>query len=103
MKLLKVIREKHRFSLRQLGEAISKSPSYLGEIERGTRRPTPETLAAIASKLGHRDELFLEAGMIDPEIEKLVLEESFYGILMKLSAVDAEKKASFLRIASKLL
>jgi len=102
MKLLKTVREKHRFSLRELGQAVGKSASYLGELERGTRKPTPETLASIAEKLGHREELFLEAGLLDPKIEEMLMERSFYSLLNRLTSMDKEKVAGFVRIAERL-
>jgi transcriptional regulator with XRE-family HTH domain len=40
MKLIKELREKKGLSLRALASAIDRSPTFLSEIERGTRKPS---------------------------------------------------------------
>lgn len=48
MKLLKELRLQQKLSIRALATSVGKSPAFLSEIERGTRKPSQETLAALA-------------------------------------------------------
>lgn len=46
------VREQRHVSKRELGAAIGKAESLVGEIEKGTRNATPEVLLAMAEYLG---------------------------------------------------
>ena len=50
-KRIKMIRRKKRLSQKELGKMVNISPSYFGNIERGLRVPSIDTLVAIANAL----------------------------------------------------
>jgi transcriptional regulator with XRE-family HTH domain len=103
MQLLKTLRQEKKLSLRALAFSIGKSPAFLSELERGTRNPSPDTLASLASILGHQEELFLTAGLIPPEIKIALADSSVYRFLSRLSLLDKTNRDSFLLTANKLL
>lgn len=46
------VRESRKVTKRELATAVGKTESLIGEIERGTRNATPDTLLAMAEYLG---------------------------------------------------
>jgi transcriptional regulator with XRE-family HTH domain len=103
MQLLKKLRLEKNLSLRKLASSIGKSPAFLSEIERGTRNPSPDTLASLASVLGHHEELFLATGLLPSEIKIALTDTSVYRFLSRLSLLDKNTRDSFLLTANKLL
>ena len=48
---IKVIRKKHNLTQRALGQAISYSPTYISDIERGQTQPSIDILRKISQYL----------------------------------------------------
>jgi transcriptional regulator with XRE-family HTH domain len=103
MELIKELRLKKGLSLRALGIAIHKSPAFLSELERGTRKPSQETLASLASILGSGEELFLASGLVAPEVKKALADTKVYRFISKLSLLEKVDRDAFLQTANKLL
>ena len=51
-KLLRAERERCGLTLRALAQAAQISPAFLCEIEKGTRKPSPDVLRRLCSSLG---------------------------------------------------
>lgn len=102
MKLIKELRIQKGLSLRSLATSINKSPAFLSEIERGTRKPSQETLADLTSILGHSEELFLDAGLVNPEVKTVLSDTKVYRFISKLSLLDKPDRDAFLQTANKL-
>lgn len=49
---IKVMREAHGLTLRQLSALSGVSAAHLSRIERGLREPSPHTLSAVTQALG---------------------------------------------------
>lgn len=103
MKLIKELREKKGLSLRALASAINRSPTFLSEIERGTRKPSQETLASLAATLGSAEELFLAAGLVAPEVKKALADTKVYRLISRLSLLEKVDRDAFLHTVNKLL
>lgn len=103
MKLLKKLRLQQGFSLRALASSVGKSPAFLSEIERGTRKPSQETLVALAQVLGHQEELFLSADLVAPDVKKALADTKVYRFVSKLATLPKTEREAFLQIAHKLL
>jgi transcriptional regulator with XRE-family HTH domain len=89
--LLKKLRLKNNYSLRQLAQKIIKddgkplSPSYLNDIERGRRNPPSAYIVEQLAKLLGEDVDFLlhEAGKTATEVERIIKEEPKIGALLR--------------------
>ena len=86
-------------SLRDVATKADISASFLSEIERGTRSPSLKTIEAIASILGHRNELFIEYGLLTPEIQDLLKDEDVYRFLSKLAKISKVRRDTFIEVA----
>ena len=66
-KRIRSLRKKHKLTQEQFAEAIDRSFAFVGHIERGTRKPSVETLCEIAVKMNcSMDELLgLELQKVD--------------------------------------
>lgn len=80
------------FSVRGLADKVELSATYLSKIERGELPASDATVYKLAAALGvEPEELFAQAGKIDPTLEK------------KIASHEAPvKMAAFLRTASGL-
>lgn len=92
--ILKEARGKRELTLRELGQIVDYKPSYLSEIENGTRRPPKDLtrLRDLAKALRTDFSELVAAARLD-EVEH----ES--GFLKKLFNVDRELAAGFCRAA----
>ena len=66
-KRIRSLRKKHKLTQEQFAEVIDRSFAFVGHIERGTRKPSVETLCEIAVKMNcSMDELLgLELRKVD--------------------------------------
>ena len=66
-KRIRSLRKKHKLTQEQFAELIDRSSAFVGHIERGTRKPSVETLCEIAVKMNcSMDELLgLELQKVD--------------------------------------
>ena len=66
-KRIRSLRKKHKLTQEQFAEVIDRSFAFVGHIERGTRKPSVETLCEIAVKMNcSMDELLgLELQKVD--------------------------------------
>lgn len=103
MKLLRELREKKGLSVRKLAQAVNKSAAFISEIERGIRKPSQATLVDITNILGHRDEIFLTSGEIEPEIENLLADKEVRKILRTISTFSSKKRVAILKNIEKIL
>lgn len=75
-KLAQTIRNRRRdmgMSREQLAERIDKTPSFIGQIERGECFPKIETLQALISNLGiDANNLFSDESLAKDEVSELV-------------------------------
>ena len=74
---LKQLRLDAGFGLRELAKMISKSPSYLSEIESGhVPPPSAEMIVDIAEALdGNKQELLAAASRFDPQLAEYVVHQ----------------------------
>lgn len=75
-KLAQTIRNRRRdmeMSQEQLAERIDKTPSFIGQIERGECFPKIETLQAIITSLGiDANDLFSDESLAKDEVKELI-------------------------------
>ena len=71
---IKLYRVNSGLSQAELAEKAGISVPYLGAVERGDKWPSPTTLAALASSLGHEPyALLLPEGRSSQEIKKFIV------------------------------
>lgn len=97
MNLLKELRAKKGLSLRGLAKAIGKSPAFLCKVERGGSTAGKDTLLKISEILGSKEEIFVAAGKIEPEIERILEEKEVRDFLRKISALPVEERKNRLK------
>ncbi|HTU24831.1 MAG TPA: helix-turn-helix transcriptional regulator [Pirellulales bacterium] len=57
---IRELREKRKFTVRDLAEALKKTPGYISRIEARGEIPSPELLCQIAGALGAKPEELLD-------------------------------------------
>ena len=62
-KRIKYKRKQHRMNQETLAKAVNISPSYFGNIERGNRIPSIDTLVALANVLGVGTDFLLASSL----------------------------------------
>ncbi len=74
-KLVQIIRDRRiamGLSQEQLAEKIDKTPSFIGQLERGERLPSIETLQALIACLGiDANMLFSESAITEGDVSEL--------------------------------
>ena len=69
-KRMRMKRRSLRMSQEQLARSINISTSYYGNIERGIRIPSIDTLVAIANALGTGVDFFLSESLTSPQLQR---------------------------------
>ena len=98
-RLSRYIRKKidnSKYSMRQIAHRIGKSPTYLCRVQRGQIRPSLGALDLLGKELGDRRELFYIAGIMLPDIEKIVQEPLVVDLLLKLKTFDKTTRSDLL-------
>lgn len=77
---IRLIRNKQNLSQEDLAEICDISPSYMGHIERGTRKMSLETFVTIANALHVScDYLLYNQADVDDNVIKTIIESVKYG------------------------
>jgi transcriptional regulator with XRE-family HTH domain len=101
-----VIREARvhaRLSLRELAKRVSKTPSYLSDIENDRRVPSEEVLRRIGQVLGLQfDDMMARAGRLGEQTLRYLRQHPLAGVLFrhlaKLNASEADLRDLLKRI-----
>lgn len=86
------LRVTHHFSQADLAEQIEVSTNYIGQIERGDRKPSLETLVSLCNAL-HTSLDYLLSDSITQNDDQLSLD-----ILSQLSQLSSEEKQYFYNV-----
>ena len=91
---IRIGRARKRQTLRDLAEAIHRSPSFLSDVENGRRAPSDEVLAELAQQLElDLDDLLAAAGRVSPDVSAYLRSTPEAGRLFRAlsrNAVDKE-------------
>lgn len=96
MELLRTLRESKGYSLSVLARETCLSPSFLRDLEKGTRKASVESLLRLAKVLGSKSELFFASKKLEPQMEEVLFEEDFYRFLNRFSHLESEAKEDLL-------
>lgn len=88
-KKIRNLRNMHHFSQADLAELIDVSTNYIGQIERGDRKPSLETLVSLCSVLNTTMD-YLLSDSIQKNEDQISID-----ILDKLSSLSSEEKEFF--------
>lgn len=83
------LRNMHHLSQANLAELIDVSTNYIGQIERGDRKPSIETLVLLCNTLGTSMDYILSDSLTTNE------DQLSFDILSKLSTLSLEEKKYF--------
>lgn len=68
---LKKLRQKRKVGLRELGEVVGRSPSYLSRVERGLNSMTVDELSGAAAFFGVQpQEFFIDKELVPSDIQR---------------------------------
>ena len=86
---IRTLRNLHHFSQANLAELIDVSTNYIGQIERGDRKPSLETLVALCNALDTSMDYLLSDSLSISE------DQLSHDILSKLDTLSIEEKQYF--------
>lgn len=93
-KKIRNLRKTHHFSQADLAELIDVSTNYIGQIERGDRKPSLETLVDLCNVLDTSMDYILSDSI------HLSEDQLSYDILCKLEPLSPEEKKYFYNMIS---